>query len=349
MTLQKIDTTTGEILPPAFSFADVHDMAAAIVRGGLFPQFKTPEQALSLMLLCQAKGLHPMVAVERYDVIQGRPAMKTSFLLAEFRARGGRVQWHDGPTDERVGGVFIAASGDTMDVVWTKERAIKAKLWSKPGAWQEYPQQMLRARCIGEAIRALAPECLHGLYTTDEVADMPPLPPPINVTPPPPQRRPLLSAPKDAEASAPTYERMAAKNDAMMEARTAFDAMAAKMGEIITSGHARGELANRVLGRAPDSREAYTVADWHKATALLPAFLTSARVAEMPVVDDGEEEDTSEPLGIDALPTAAATAPAPADAAIDDDPLDDPFTLVDATPNYAQSELAATGRKGQRR
>jgi hypothetical protein len=37
---------------------------------------------------------------------------------------------------------------------------------------KKFPDQMLRARCIPEGVRAIYPACLSGMYTADEVMDM---------------------------------------------------------------------------------------------------------------------------------------------------------------------------------
>lgn len=56
--------------PASMSFADVERLAGFIVRSRMFG-VQTPEQAVALMMLCQADGLHPMQAVRRYHIIQG--------------------------------------------------------------------------------------------------------------------------------------------------------------------------------------------------------------------------------------------------------------------------------------
>ena len=47
-------------------------LAKAFAASGLFG-LKSPEQALALMALCEAEGMHPAKAVQRYDIVQGRP------------------------------------------------------------------------------------------------------------------------------------------------------------------------------------------------------------------------------------------------------------------------------------
>ena len=41
--------------------ADIERMAVAVAKSGLFGM-KTPEQAIALMLIAQAEGMHPAIA-----------------------------------------------------------------------------------------------------------------------------------------------------------------------------------------------------------------------------------------------------------------------------------------------
>ena len=57
--------------------SDLDRMATAMVGSKLFG-LTTKEQALALMLVAQAEGLHPATAARDYHIIQGRPALKAS-------------------------------------------------------------------------------------------------------------------------------------------------------------------------------------------------------------------------------------------------------------------------------
>lgn len=49
----------------------IEKMGTAIAKSGLFGM-KTPDQAVALMLIAQAEGMHPAIAARDYHVIQGR-------------------------------------------------------------------------------------------------------------------------------------------------------------------------------------------------------------------------------------------------------------------------------------
>ena len=143
-------------------------MATAVAKSGLFG-VKTPDQAMALMLIAQAEGMHPAIAASDYHVIQGRPALKTDAMLARFQAAGGKVQWET-YTDDQVTGLFSHPQGGSISITWTMDQARKIGLASKDN-WRNYPRAMLRARCISEGIRTVYPGCVVGTYSVEEVQD----------------------------------------------------------------------------------------------------------------------------------------------------------------------------------
>jgi hypothetical protein len=50
--------------------------------------------------------------------------------------------------------------------------ATRAGLTGNP-TWKKFPRQMLKARCISEAVRGIFPGVLSGLYAPEEVSDIP--------------------------------------------------------------------------------------------------------------------------------------------------------------------------------
>lgn len=171
--------------------AELRQMAEVLGERKMFG--KSAEELLPLMLIAQAEHKHPAIAAQEYDIIQGRPAINSKSALARFQAAGGRIQWGD-RTDAVCTATFAHPQGGELTVSWTMERAKQAGLTGKDN-WRKYPTQMLSARVIAEGVRACFPACLSGLYTAEEVQDMPPLavpetpreePPMRDVTPEPP-------------------------------------------------------------------------------------------------------------------------------------------------------------------
>ncbi len=150
---------------------DINFMGNAISKSGLFGM-KTPEQAIALMLIAQAEGMHPAIAARDYHLIQGRPALKADAMLARFQTAGGKVNW-DVYTDQEVKATFSHPAGGSITLSWTLEQAKRIGLAGKDN-WKNYPRAMLRARVISEGIRTVYPGCVVGVYTPEEVQDFEP-------------------------------------------------------------------------------------------------------------------------------------------------------------------------------
>lgn len=149
-------------------FEQQQHLAHAFAKSGLFG-VKTPEQALALMALCEAEGLHPAKAVQDYDIIQGKPAKKAQAMLASFLNNRGKVEWIS-RTDTNCTATFSHPDGGSITVDWDMERAKVAGLAGKDN-WRKFPRAMLHARVISEGVRSVFPGATSGLYTPEEVRD----------------------------------------------------------------------------------------------------------------------------------------------------------------------------------
>jgi len=150
---------------------DIQAMAEVAASSKMFG-FKNPQEAMAIMLLCQAEGLHPAIAMRDFHVIQGRPALKADAMLARFQQAGGSVVWKE-YTNDVVTGLFTHPQGGSLEVTWTLKQAKEIGIASKDN-WKNYPRAMLRARVISEGIRAVFPGCVVGVYTPEEVQDFTP-------------------------------------------------------------------------------------------------------------------------------------------------------------------------------
>ncbi len=162
-----------EVTKPAnavalISFNDMQSMAKVIVNSRLFGM-QNIDQALGLMLIAQAHGRHPALIAEEYDIIQGRPALKSHSMLSRFQNAGGRIEWIE-RTDTACEAVFFHDQSGTLKVRWTFEQAQKANLTGKDN-WKRHPRQMLSARVISEGVKACYPACIGSAYTPEEVMD----------------------------------------------------------------------------------------------------------------------------------------------------------------------------------
>lgn len=164
---RKADHTMSQNLPP-IPFSDLERMAVAVAKSNLFG-IKTPDQALTLMLISQAEGRPAALAARDYDIIQGRPAKKSEAMLRDFLESSGKVQWHE-LTDQAADATFSHPSGGEIRIRWDLKRAQNAGIGGKD-MWKKYPRQMLRARVVSEGIRTVCPMATSGMYVPEEVKD----------------------------------------------------------------------------------------------------------------------------------------------------------------------------------
>lgn len=146
--------------------ADLERYAAAFSSSGLFGA-KTKEQALSLLLLAHAEGVHPAIAMRDYDIINGRPAKKAEAMHRAFLAAGGKIEWHR-LDDQIADATFSHPAGGTARITWDLARAKKAGIGGKD-MYSKYTRQMLRSRVISEGCRTVYPASTGGLYVPEEV------------------------------------------------------------------------------------------------------------------------------------------------------------------------------------
>lgn len=161
---------------------DLEAMAEAIVRGGMWPEIDTREKALSLMLLCQAEGLHPVSAMKRYHIIEGKPSMRADTMLAEYKRRGGRVRWiqrsaqvaeaHFWHPETDPDGVTITVTYRELEEAGvTQSYDRRNQRWITKKNYRCFPRQMLSARVVSEGVRLIDPGVVAGVYTPEEVSD----------------------------------------------------------------------------------------------------------------------------------------------------------------------------------
>lgn len=250
MTQMAVSTASAVSVVP---LDQVERMALAMAKSGLFG-IKTPDQALALMLVAQAEGLHPATAARDFHIIGNRPALKADAMLARFLAAGGKIRWIE-MTDLKVEAEFSHPQGGTVTVDWTAERAKRAGITND--MHRKYPRQMLRARVISEGIRTVFPGVAVGVYTPEEVQEF---------EQPERRERPVVSAAGPVEPAAPS-----ADVDALL-----LSARAAAM---------RGTAAYRAHWAGLNAGQRRALSEFH------PALKQDAEAADAQPVEDAELVD----------------------------------------------------------
>jgi hypothetical protein len=155
-----------ELMRQETPMADIKQMAKSLVESGLFG-IKDENQAIALMLIAQAEGMHPALAARDYHIIQGKHSLKADAMLARFQQSGGIVKWMQYDDAECIGVFSHPQSPEPVTVSWDMERAKQAGITSNP-TWKKYPRQMLKARVVSDGVRLCFPGVAVGVYTPEE-------------------------------------------------------------------------------------------------------------------------------------------------------------------------------------
>jgi hypothetical protein len=165
--------------------AAVRELGEAIAKSGMFG-CQSVEQGKVFALECLTTGIPPLTMAKRYHVIGNQLSMRADFMLAEFHRRGGRSKWLK--RNPEAAAICVEKDGDKIEFALTWEEAkkepfpykgsdstvveqlakgqtptLKAK-WATPRS----RMQMLAARVVSDAIRAIMPEVNEGRYTPEE-------------------------------------------------------------------------------------------------------------------------------------------------------------------------------------
>lgn len=271
-----------------YSVNDLELMAKKAVASRMYQVDEA--QAFTLMMLCEAEGLHPIQALRRFHVIQGRPAMRADAILGEMMRHGWVVEWLSDSRDRAAQAASFTHPRKCPQgklVSFTIEDARAAGLANRDN-WKAHTPAMLRARVISTACRMLDPGIVVGIYTPDEIEefagrDTTPAPSPLDET-----RARLRDAIDGAKRPA-----IAASEPAPEPARTEFGQwLDGRLAEV----HAQWSEAARAAGADPGK----AITRHQVGNHLIKAWVESGMLAEAQIETDGRRDRNKVALAIQA-------------------------------------------------
>lgn len=189
---------------------EIWRMARMAVIGKMAPKSlvegKDPDEATSacaIAIMAGAElGLTPLMSLRSYAVVNGRPSLWGDGIKAVVR-NSGICDFIKSGADLTKGWCEARRSdtGETKRVEFTWAQAVKAKLSSKSGPWQEHPDMMMERRATFRCLNDLFADVLGGVASAEEAIDDGPLPEMRDVSPstrPTPPSPPLVPAEPDA-------------------------------------------------------------------------------------------------------------------------------------------------------
>lgn len=147
--------------------------AEIFVKGGL-TSVRTPEAAISIMVLGRELGFQPMQSFRLIDVINNKPTLNAGGMAAmvqtHCRKHGGYLRVIESSDQIATIEFKRAEWPDAASVSFSMDDAKRAGLAGKDGPWKLYPRNMLYARAMANACRMGFPDVVAGLYDPDELA-----------------------------------------------------------------------------------------------------------------------------------------------------------------------------------
>jgi len=155
-----------------------------LIESGLLPSsLGTPERVLTVLQTGRELGMSPMQAFNNIHVIGGRPVISSAMMGALLSRSGVDFDYtKDFVTegDKIITELEFEYYNDRLKKTKKKVFSITWKQMEVAGYtekqnWTKYPKEMMRARCMSYAVRALFPHILvfkgGGLYTDAEIVD----------------------------------------------------------------------------------------------------------------------------------------------------------------------------------
>lgn len=127
--------------------------------------------ALWLIATGAGLGIDPATSLRAIHVIKGKPVLSADLMSAVAMRHPACEYLIVRKMTAEVCEIATKRRGWPEEVVmsWTSEDAKRAGL--SGDNWKKYPQAMLKARCLGQIVRAAYPDALMGCYVEGEIED----------------------------------------------------------------------------------------------------------------------------------------------------------------------------------
>jgi hypothetical protein len=163
--------STAELAP----IADIEHLAQMLSKSTLLPvALKGSVADIAVTILAGRElGLGPMTALRTIHVVEGRPVLSADVMVALVQGSGKAESFHcvESTSTTATYETHRLGAPEPQRMTFTIEQARKAGLIKPKGAWETYPDAMLRARAKSALARDVYGDVLAGCYTDEEAAE----------------------------------------------------------------------------------------------------------------------------------------------------------------------------------
>ena len=157
---------------PVQNMNDLQLTGGMLAKSGMFG-IKNDGAGMVIAMTCYQEGITPLEFLRTYHIIENKPAMRSDAMTAKFRQIGGKIKIIS-RTRELAKAEFEFEKSKTIfeysiEDAKLEELVFMADKKTIKDNWRKRPHKMLWARLTSDAVRALAPEIVAGVYTPEEV------------------------------------------------------------------------------------------------------------------------------------------------------------------------------------
>ncbi|MCK9601466.1 MAG: recombinase RecT [Sphaerochaeta sp.] len=159
---------TQDRFPTTSSWEAVMSISKHLSESKALPACIQNASQLTMVLLAGKEcGMGAMESLNAFYIVNGKITVYGSAVLSQLKRAGYKVKW--GKCDAKEVSVkIISPDGDEHDEAFTMEQAVKTGQTGKE-PWQKYPVNMLRWKCLGNAVRFFCPEVIYGHYMKEDI------------------------------------------------------------------------------------------------------------------------------------------------------------------------------------
>lgn len=157
--------------PEMARFEVMRQQAQVLLQSGFLPQsIRTPEQAIAIMMMGEAIGVKPIVALNTINIIQGKPTVSPQLMLALVR-NSGQLENFSATDDGTTCTVKMKRKNELEHVETFSMQDASAMKLSDKDNWKKQPATMRKWRAIAAACRVVFPDVTWGIasYTAEEL------------------------------------------------------------------------------------------------------------------------------------------------------------------------------------
>lgn len=156
------------------NIAQAEWLAKVLYSARLFGEYNNVEAVLGTILTGRSFGIDAVTSLRSFHVIKGKQTMSATLMVGLVKKRVDICKYFrlvESTTERAVYETLRAGEPEPTRMDYTIAEAKTAGLTGKGGNWDARPKTMLRHRCATELARAVYPDLVAGIYSSEEMQD----------------------------------------------------------------------------------------------------------------------------------------------------------------------------------